>query len=582
MFTSPKSCIAFLPMFVIFLIFLPNIIVNLIIVIFVNGLALFPLSFQVAGGILVWGTCIFSPHGALFAALLASAADTDGTISDNISYFPPVYATVIFMIAESLLYIFVCIRIDMISIQELPRLHESDDPSFDPRVLEGLDEDVVAERNSTQIKLKSFSANALLNAEAGESTGRTFPPLCIDRLRKVFPPKRAGAEAVVATEDACFSVESGEIFGLLGANGAGKSTLLSMLVRHLIPNSGDAQIVGNSILSSFREGSTHLGIVTQTNSLWDLLSVEDHLYLFARIRGIPEANVKTIVEAVIDQLELRPHKNKLALRLSGGMKRKLCVAIALIGDPEVVLLDEPSAGLDPVSRRNLWNVILRTMSERAVILTTHSMEEAEALCKRIGIMVKGQLRALGTKQHLKLKFGQGYEITMKLIDHDIQAGKEILLTFLKKYFPSTEVVAENGGLLTFRVSKDEIKIGRFFKEIELNKEYLQIEDYSVSQPTLEQVFIRTVIDHEAVLARSDHHAVEMSIVVETNKCGFTRRFSFKWVGVAFLIWIICIIAGLVAKASAAFAFGTISFIVMIIGCMNLYCPCLQKPKDLDE
>ncbi len=124
---------------------------------------------------------------------------------------------------------------------------------------------------------------------------------------------------------------------------------------------------------------------------------------FARLRGVPEDLVYMVVDRTLDQLELTPHKFKLAGRLSGGMKRKLCVAIALIGDPAVVLLDEPSAGLDPVSRRNLWNVILKTMTHRAVVLTTHSMEEAEALCKRIGIMVQGQLRALGTKQHLKTK-----------------------------------------------------------------------------------------------------------------------------------------------------------------------------------
>ena len=128
-----------------------------------------------------------------------------------------------------------------------------------------------------------------------------------------------------------------------------------------------------------------MGVVTQNNSLWDLLSVEDHLYLFARLRGVSEDQVANLVTGVCDQLELLPHRKKLAGRLSGGMKRKLCVAIALIGDPEVVLLDEPSAGLDPVSRRNLWNVILRTMSNRAVILTTHSMEEAEALSTKMGI-----------------------------------------------------------------------------------------------------------------------------------------------------------------------------------------------------
>jgi ABC-type multidrug transport system ATPase subunit len=134
-----------------------------------------------------------------------------------------------------------------------------------------------------------------------------------------------------------------------------------MLTRHIVPTSGNAFIANHSILNDFKLGSTHLGVVTQNNSLWELLSVQDHLKLFARLRGVPEDIVHRVVESTIDQLELRPHRHKLAGRLSGGMKRKvthsssswatsltlrqLCVAIALIGDPEVVLLDEPSAGL---------------------------------------------------------------------------------------------------------------------------------------------------------------------------------------------------------------------------------------------
>jgi ATP-binding cassette subfamily A (ABC1) protein 3 len=183
--------------------------------------------------------------------------------------------------------------------------------------------------------------------------------------------------------------------------------------------------------------------------LWDRLSVEDHLYLFARLRGVPESSLKQVVEGTIDQLELTPHRHKLSMGLSGGMKRKLCVAIALIGDPQVVLLDEPSAGLDPVSRHNLWQVILRSMSTRAVILTTHSMEEAEALCKRIAIMVKGQLRAIGTKQHLKVKFGSGFELTVKLHVTNMESQRADLTTFVQSMFPAAVLFSDNGGLMKY-------------------------------------------------------------------------------------------------------------------------------------
>lgn len=194
-----------------------------------------------------------------------------------------------------------------------------------------------------------------------------------------------------------------------------------------------------------------------------------------------------MVDSTIDQLELTPHRAKLAMRLSGGMKRKLCVAIALIGDPDVVLLDEPSAGLDPVSRRNLWSVILRTMSQRAVILTTHSMDEAEALCKRIGIMVKGQLRALGTKQHLKNKFGSGYELVIKVRITDLTSQTDEIARFVTGLFPDATIISENGGLFTYRIPKEQAKMGVAFSQLESNKEKFAVEDYSLAQPTLEQV-----------------------------------------------------------------------------------------------
>ena len=153
----------------------------------------------------------------------------------------------------------------------------------------------------------------------------------------------------------------------------------------------------------------------------------------------------------------------------------------------VSLLYELFQGLDPVSRRNLWSVILRTMSRRAVVLTTHSMEEAEALCSRIGIMVKGQLRALGTKQHLKAKFGSGYELTVKLKGGDLHAEGAKLTLFVNSLFSEAKIIGEYGGLLTFRVPQTQMKMGAAFSEIEKHKNELSIEDYSIAQPTLEQV-----------------------------------------------------------------------------------------------
>jgi ABC-type multidrug transport system ATPase subunit len=120
-------------------------------------------------------------------------------------------------------------------------------------------------------------------------------------------------------------------------------------MRSLYPNAGNIHIEGHSVLSQFNFAARHLGVVTQHNTLWDRLSCLDHLRLFARLRGVAPNDIEPLVHDTVEQMELGPYKHKLAMQLSGGMKRKLCVAVALIGDPKLVLLDEPSAGLDPVS-----------------------------------------------------------------------------------------------------------------------------------------------------------------------------------------------------------------------------------------
>jgi energy-coupling factor transporter ATP-binding protein EcfA2 len=159
--------------------------------------------------------------------------------------------------------------------------------------------------------------------------------------------------------------------------------------------------------------------------------------LYARIKGVPEPEVRKIVEEKLVEMDLKPFEHKLAGRLSGGNKRKLGVAIALIGNPPIVFLDEPSTGMDPVARRFMWNVISRISSVQkgcSIILTTHSMEEAEALCTKIGIMVGGRLRCLGSTQHLKSKFGKGYLAVFKLASAPIDRvnkATEMLRPFLK-------------------------------------------------------------------------------------------------------------------------------------------------------
>eukprot|EP01083_Nonionella_stella_P083174 229836_1 len=160
------------------------------------------------------------------------------------------------------------------------------------------------------------------------------------------------------------------------------------------------------------------------------LTAKEHLTIYGMIKGLTKAEVEEQANELITKLTLSPYADKRAGTYSGGNKRKLSVAIAMIGDPPIVYLDEPSTGMDPVSRRNMWDFISQSMSGRSVILTTHSMEECEALCHRIGIMVKGQLRCLGTSQHLKERYGKGFQLDVNIkVEKQEQLSEELKSEF---------------------------------------------------------------------------------------------------------------------------------------------------------
>eukprot|EP00483_Globobulimina_turgida_P001928 UN01930 len=165
-----------------------------------------------------------------------------------------------------------------------------------------------------------------------------------------------------------------------------------------------------------------IGYCPQFDAIFDLLTAREHLTIYGMIKGLNENDIDNQSNKLINSLSLSPYANKMAGTYSGGNKRKLSVAMAMIGTP-IVFLDEPSCGMDPVSRRSMWDFISQSMNHRSVILTTHSMEECQALCHRIGIMVKGQLTCLGTSQRLKKRYGKGFQL-----DVNISVNKQNALT----------------------------------------------------------------------------------------------------------------------------------------------------------
>jgi ABC-type multidrug transport system ATPase subunit len=290
------------------------------------------------------------------------------------------------------------------------------------------------------------------------------------------------------------------------------------------PTSGDAKIAGKSVLCDFGEASAHLGVVNQHNSLWPSLSCYDHCALFARLRRVgSEIAVRALVTDTLRRVELLGHAHKMAGRLSGGMKRKLCCAAALVGDPRIVLLDEPSAGLDPVSQRNLWNLVKATMAGRAVVLTTHSMVEADVLCDRIGIMVKGQLECLGTPRQLKDQHASGYELAVKLDDRACaspgawtEAINRVTAFATATFAPEHAIAlaAADASLLTYEVSgaSERGLLAKAFRAFDATaRADLGIAEFSVAQASMEKVFIRivakTAADEERRLSVLDQNAL---------------------------------------------------------------------------
>jgi ABC-2 type transport system ATP-binding protein len=206
-----------------------------------------------------------------------------------------------------------------------------------------------------------------------------------------------------AVDGVSFKVEAGEIFGLLGPNGAGKSTLIRMLVTLLPPTSGTAVINGFDVRKKADDVRRSIGVIPQAMTSDLELTVEENLVIFAKLYGVPRAKRNKLIAELIAAVELTQWADKPVKNLSGGMRRRVEIARGLVHEPKVFFLDEPTTGLDPVSRTGAWAMLEKIKSERdlTVLLTTHYMDEADKLCDRIAIVDHGKLVALDTPARLK-------------------------------------------------------------------------------------------------------------------------------------------------------------------------------------
>ena len=300
-----------------------------------------------------------------------------------------------------------------------------------------------------------------------------------------------------AFENINLGINKCECFGLLGPNGSGKTSLLNTVSFTFKQTAGDIFFEGKNTLDR-KANEITLGYCPQENTLWEEMTLNEHIEMFLYIRGCSRAKSKKLAEQFIKYCRLTPHKNKFPSEMSGGTRRKLNILIALCCNSSRVLLDEPSAGMDPASRRYIWDVIKATIqrNQSSMIMTTHSMEEAELICNRIGIIVNGRLQCIGTPEHLKMKFGHTYILDVHTENVE-RFHKEVVVAFnlfgLKSQYRRDNVSQHR---VKYEIQHTNTRdISRVFEIMEasrdicVNGQKIYI-DYSYSQTTLEEVFIK--------------------------------------------------------------------------------------------
>mmetsp|Transcript_3366 Transcript_3366/g.4864 ORF Transcript_3366/g.4864 Transcript_3366/m.4864 type:complete len:1961 (-) Transcript_3366:133-6015(-) len=333
---------------------------------------------------------------------------------------------IIFLILECFIYIFLAIQIDIYSTN--PKFVSTvrsiltcswlcGPKELDQGITAALPDDEDVEREAERVQ----SGDAIDDL------------IVVDQLTKQYPNGK------LAVNNVSYGIPRGECFGLLGINGAGKTSSMAMLTAEFPPTSGDASLAGFSVTKEPEKTRRLIGYCPQFDAHFTNMSGREHVELYASIKGIPLDMVKEAAAIKLQEVGLSEFdSDRLSMGYSGGMKRKLSVACATIGQPQIVFLDEPSTGMDPVARRDMWEVIsdmvvgegLQEDEKTSVILTTHSMEECEALCPRIAIMANGKLRCLGSAQHLKTRFGQGYQVELKI--KDVEEEDEDYTTILSQ------------------------------------------------------------------------------------------------------------------------------------------------------
>ncbi len=285
-------------------------------------------------------------------------------------------------------------------------------------------------------------------------------------------------DSLVAVNGINLEIKKGELFSLLGPNGAGKTTTIRMLCCLLKPTRGTASVLGHDIVKTPLAVKNLIGVSPQDTILSERLNCWENLALIGKVHGLSSDKVKERSKGLLETMGLMERSKDQVRKFSGGMKRRLSIAMALVSDPQVLFLDEPTLGLDPQARRAIWEYIAGLKGKKTILLTTHYMEEADSLSDRIGIIDEGKVVALGTSQELKTKI---FQMRSMVVSTD-NITAQVLEHLHSKYS-------------RVAMSKGEVKISHKdldFKEIVnyLHSQGVTVYSAALEQPTLEDVFIQ--------------------------------------------------------------------------------------------
>uniref|UniRef100_A0A8C4NP10 ABC transporter domain-containing protein n=1 Tax=Dicentrarchus labrax TaxID=13489 RepID=A0A8C4NP10_DICLA len=419
---------------------------------------------------LVWLLCLLSPSAFSIgiAQVVYLEAQGDGAVFSSLTNGPhPLYVPLLMLVVDCILYLLLAIYLDQVLPGEFGMRRS---------LVYFLKPSYWSKRRKRYVECYSYCVS--INVD--------FLIDCHDSVLLFL---------YISSPGLTFDIYEGQITALLGHSGAGKSTLMNILCGICPPTNGSATIYGSPVaeIADASEMKQLVGICPQFNIIFDVLTVEEHLRIFAAIKGIPPGDIDAEVTKVLKDLDLEKIMTAQAKNLSGGQKRKLSVGIAILGDPKILLLDEPTAGMDPCSRHQVWSLLKSRRAGRVTVLSTHYMDEADILADRKAVISQGQLKCVGSSLYLKIKCGVGYHL--RQVDH-------LVYYLVKQHVPKAKLSRQHEAELTFTLPFESMDtFPGLFSELD-GQPNLGIINYGVSMTTLEDVFLR--LEAEAEVDQADY------------------------------------------------------------------------------